>query len=345
MNKIDIKSLKLEELIKYIESIGEKKFRAKQIYEWLHNKQVLYFQEMTNISKSLITKLESNCYIAKFQAVEVLSSKNDETKKYLFKLNDKQVIETVFMVYKHGNSVCISSQAGCKMGCNFCASTIGGLIRNLTTSEMLEQVYHIERESKSSVSNIVIMGTGEPFDNYENLINFLRIITAEEGRNLGQRNITISTCGLVDKIIDFSKENIQANLAISLHAPNDTIRQEIMPIAKKYSYEQLLDSCKEYIDKTNRRITFEYSLIGGVNDSRNNALELASKLKGMLCHVNLIPVNQVDERKYSKSTDTDIHIFKNILENNKINVTIRRALGTDIDAACGQLRRKYLEDK
>jgi 23S rRNA (adenine2503-C2)-methyltransferase len=342
-NKIDIKSLKINELKELVESLGEKAFRAKQIYEWLHKKQVNTFLEMTNISKNLVDKLDEKCIINEFKIEDCLSSK-DGTKKLLFRLYDNQVIESVFMKYKHGNSVCISSQAGCKMGCKFCASTIGGLKRNLTPSEMLEQIYNIEKYTEEKVSNVVIMGTGEPFDNYDNVMTFLKIITSKEGRNIGQRNITISTCGLVDRIIDFAREKTQINLAISLHAPNDSIRKKIMPIVNKYSYSELINSCKEYIRITNRRITFEYSLINGVNDSKENAKELAKNLKGMLCHVNLIPVNEVKEKSYIRSNEENIHIFKSILENNNINVTIRRSLGKDIDAACGQLRRKYMDE-
>lgn len=342
MNRlVDIKSLDLDELIIFIESIGEKKFRASQIYTWLHQKEKLSFEDMTTLSKALIAKLKQSSNITKITQLDCLISNNDGTKKFLFELEDHQVIESVFMKYKHGNSVCISSQAGCKMGCKFCASTIGGLVRNLTPSEMLEQIYAIERYTNESISNIVVMGTGEPFDNYDNLMKFIKIINSKEGRNIGQRNITVSTCGIVPKIYNFADEHLGVNLAISLHGPNDEIRGKLMPIVNKYSYEELLASCKYYIEKTNRRITFEYALVKGINDRTEDAYLLSNRLKGLLCHVNLIPMNTIEGRIYEKSDEKSIMNFKNILTNKKITTTIRRSLGDEVNAACGQLRRTH----
>lgn len=342
INKLDIKSMTLEDLSQYIEDLNEKKFRAKQIYSWLHSKQVDSFDEMSNISNSLRNKLKETSYITELKEVTKLESK-DGTIKYLFELDDENVIESVFMKYKHGNSVCISSQVGCKMGCNFCASTIGGLVRQLSASEMLEQIYKIQKLSGEKVTNVVIMGTGEPLDNYDALINFIRIITSSEGLNISQRNITVSTCGIIDKINKLAEENFKITLAISLHAPNNNIRKKIMPVAAKYDYNDLINACKHYVDSTKRRITFEYSLIKDVNDSKECARELSKVLKGLLCHVNLIPVNTIEERNYSHSNNDTIQAFKKTLENNNINVTIRRELGSDIDAACGQLRRKHMK--
>ncbi len=345
MNRLpDIKSMDEIELIDFISSIGEKKFRAEQIYGWLHNKLVNSFEEMKNLSNTLKEKLRENAYIPNIEILDIKKS-NDGTEKYLFELEDGQAIETVLMTYKHGNSVCISSQAGCRMGCKFCASGINGLVRNLTPAEMLEQIYAVERASELPVSNIVVMGTGEPFDNYENLIKFIRIINSKNGKNIGQRNITVSTCGIVPKIYDFADLHLGVNLAISLHAPNDEIRQSLMPIVNKYTYEELMGACDYYIKKTNRRITFEYSLIKGVNDSKDDAYILAGKLKGMLCHVNLIPMNKVDEKPYEKSEDKSIKLFKDVLDSKKITTTIRRSLGDDVDAACGQLRKTYSSRK
>ncbi|WP_304941846.1 23S rRNA (adenine(2503)-C(2))-methyltransferase RlmN [Vallitalea guaymasensis] len=343
-DKVDILSMSMDELIEFMEKIGEKKFRAKQIYEWLHEKRVSSFTEMTNISKALQDKLAVNCDIVTLREVKKLESK-DGTRKYLFELNDHHVVESVFMSYKHGNSVCISSQVGCRMGCKFCASTIGGLKRNLTVSEMLGQVYEINRISGKRISNIVIMGTGEPLDNYDVLIKFIKIINSEEGMNISQRNITVSTCGIIEKINEIADENLKITLAISLHAPNNSIRKTMMPIANAYDYDLLIEACKDYVKKTKRRITFEYSLVKGVNDGIECAKELSKVLKGILCHVNLIPVNQVEERSYRHSSKDTILAFKNVLERHKIPTTIRRELGSDIDAACGQLRRSYTKDK
>lgn len=342
--KVDIKSLNLEELKQEMLRIGEKPFRAKQIYEWIHVKLAQSFDEMTNVSKQLRERLSENYEFNTLKEVNSLTSKNQETTKFLFELKDRRVIESVLMKYHHGNSVCISSQVGCRMGCKFCASTLGGLERNLAPSEMLEQIYQIQRISGERVANIVVMGTGEPLDNLENLLKFIEIITDANGLNISARNITVSTCGLVDKIRELASRNLQITLAISLHAPNDQKRKEIMPVAYRYSIDELLKACEFYYEKTGRRITFEYSLIENVNDQPEHAKELASKLKGLNCHINLIPVNPIKERDYKQSTNKNVQNFKKLLENYRINVTIRREMGADIDAACGQLRKSYMEE-
>lgn len=343
MEKEDIKGLSLPELTKVLETMSEKPFRAKQIYEWLHKKLVVSFDEMTNISKPLREKLAQKYEITPITMVDKLVSKNDGTTKFLFRLGDGRVIESVLMKYKHGNSVCISSQVGCRMGCRFCASTLGGLERNLTASEMLSQVYEIQRISGERVSNIVVMGTGEPLDNYDNFLEFIHRISDENGLNISQRNITASTCGLVERIRQLAEENLQITLAISLHAPNDTMRRELMPVANKYTIAEIMEACHYYYEKTGRRITFEYSLVKDSNDSGEAALELSRLLKGFNCHVNLIPVNPIKERNYRHSEEKYIQKFKLILERNGINVTIRRELGSDINAACGQLRKSYID--
>lgn len=343
MEKEDIKELSLLELTKVLETMSEKPFRAKQIYEWLHKKLVVSFDEMTNISKPLREKLAQRYEITKITVADVLVSQNDGTTKFLFRLGDGRVIESVLMKYKHGNSVCISSQVGCRMGCRFCASTLGGLERNLTVSEMLSQIYEIQRISGERVSNIVVMGTGEPLDNYDNFLKFVHRISDENGLNISQRNITASTCGLVERIRKLAEENLQITLAISLHAPNDTMRRELMPVANKYTISEIMEACHYYYEKTGRRITFEYSLVKDFNDSGEAALALSRLLKGFNCHVNLIPVNPIKERNYRHSEEKYIQKFKLILERNGINVTIRRELGGDINAACGQLRKSYMD--
>ncbi|MDF2609719.1 MAG: rRNA ((2503)-C(2))-methyltransferase RlmN [Lachnospiraceae bacterium] len=343
MNKIDIKSLQVEEVKNLMVELGDKAFRGKQIYDWIHVKLADNFDEMSNLSKSLREQLKERCELINLTVVDKLESAAGETAKYLFRLADDRVIESVLMKYHHGNSVCISSQVGCRMGCKFCASTIGGLERNLTASEMLDQIYKIQKLSGERVSNIVVMGTGEPLDNMENLLAFIKIISDENGLNISQRNITVSTCGLVEKIKELAHENLQITLAISLHAPNDTVRKELMPIANKYTIDEVLKACEYYFDRTGRRITFEYSLVEGVNDSKEYAVELSSRIKGLNCHVNLIPVNPIKERNYRQSESKYIQNFKNILEKNRINVTIRREMGTDINAACGQLRKSYMD--
>ena len=345
MEQLDIKSQDLPELKKTVEGLSEKPFRAKQIYEWLHKKQADSFQKMTNLSVSLREKLERNCQIVSLKVLEVQTSKLDGTQKYLFALPDGNVVESVLMKYHHGNSVCISSQVGCKMGCRFCASTIGGWTRNLLPSEMLDQVYKIQKLSKERVSNVVVMGTGEPLDNYDNLLRFIRMLSDEKGLHISQRNITVSTCGIVPRMYDLAQEDLQITLAISLHASNQQKREQLMPIARKYSLDELMKACRNYFEKTGRRLTFEYSLVGGENDSQEDAEELAHLIKGLNCHVNLIPVNPIKERSYVQSDKKVIANFQNKLEKYQINVTIRREMGRDIDGACGQLRKSYIDKK
>ena len=338
----DIKSMTLEELQELMVSMGEKKFRAKQIYGWLHQHLAVSYDEMANLPKSLKEKLEPYPVTA-LETIDVQISKIDGTRKYLFRLSDGNMIESVLMKYRHGNSVCISSQAGCRMGCRFCASTIGGLARNLLPSEMLDQIYRIQSSTGERISNVVVMGSGEPLDNYDNLLRFIHLLTAEGGLHLSQRNLTVSTCGSVPRMYQLADEKLQMTLAVSLHASNDEKRQELMPIAKKYSIKELLKACRYYFEKTGRRITFEYSLVAGVNDRKEDALELAGILKGMNCHVNLIPVNPVRERSFVRSGREAVENFKINLEKCGINGTIRREMGSDIDGACGQLRKRYME--
>ena len=340
MEQKDIRSLYFEELVNLIESYGEKKFRATQIFDWLHSKQADDFSEMKNVPNSLKEKLLNEWQIYTATKQRMQESKEDGTRKYLFRLKDGEYVESVFMRYSHGNSVCVSSQVGCRMGCSFCASTLDGLVRNLTAGEMLAQIYSIMRDTNERISNVVIMGSGEPFDNYDNVIRFMRLLSDEKGLNISGRNITVSTCGLVNKIRDFADEEMTATLAISLHASNDEKRKQIMPIAKSYSITEIIDACRYFFDKTGRRLTFEYSLIAGVNDSETEANELSNLLRGLNCHVNLIPVNPVKETGYKSPSKEAAYAFKNKLEKNHINVTIRREMGRDIDGACGQLRRR-----
>lgn len=339
---MDLRDLELEDIKEYLEDVGEKSFRGKQIFKWVH-KPLNSIDDMTDISKNLREKLKNDFYICNMDIVSVKQSKEDGTRKYLLSMKDGNIIECVFMKYKHGNSICISTQVGCQMGCNFCASTIGGKIRDLTAGEMIGQIFTVMLDTEENISNIVLMGTGEPFDNYDNVLKFFRIVNSKDGINIGMRHITVSTCGLVPEIKKLADEGIQVTLAVSLHAPNDNMRMSIMPIAKKYSLEELINACKYYIQKTNRRITFEYSLINGVNDSIENAKELIDLLHGMLCHVNLIPINTVKERDYKKSKKDKIESFKRELERKGIDTTVRRELGSDIEAACGQLRRQYMK--
>ncbi len=342
MDKVDIRSLNLDEMTQLILKIGEKKFRAKQLFSWFNKNLVFNYDEMNNISNKMKQSLNEVSEISEIEIYKKLQSKIDGTVKYLFKLNNKTIIESVFMKYEHGNTVCISSQAGCRMGCSFCASTIDGLDRNLTAGEMLAQVYEIQKDMGVRISNIVVMGSGEPLENFDNLIKFINIINSEDGLNISQRNITVSTCGLVDKIKKLESLNLQINLAISLHAPNDDVRNEIMPVNKKYNVEKLIKASKDYANNTKRRVTYEYALIKGVNDTERYANELGKKIKGSLCHVNLIPVNSIDENNYIKSDKVSINDFLNILKSLGISVTVRRELGADINGACGQLRKKHL---
>lgn len=343
MEKIDIKSLNYDELADYIVSIGEKKFRAAQLYSWMHEKLACSYDEMTNISDKLKKVLKENTLYTCLVPVRVQESQIDGTKKYLFRLYDGNLIESVFMRYHHGNSVCISSQVGCKMGCRFCASTLNGCVRNLEPSEMLDQIYRIQSLTGERVSNIVIMGSGEPMDNYDNVVKFLGLINSDKGLNISQRNITVSTCGLVPRIKQLAELKLQITLAISLHAPNDELRKTMMPIAYTYSIEQIMDACRYYLSQTARRISFEYSLVKGVNDSPECARQLIKLVHGMNCHINLIPVNPIKERDYEQSEKNSIHNFKEILEKSGVNVTIRREMGRDIDGACGQLRQNHIE--
>ena len=343
MENLDIKSLYPEELADELKGSGLPAFRAKQIYEWLHVKLAESYDEMTNLSKELREVLKEKYPIVALREVDSLHSAEDGTIKYLFRLNDDRVIESVLMKYHHGNSVCISSQVGCRMGCKFCASTIGGKERDLLPSEMLDQIYRIQALSGERVSNIVIMGTGEPLDNYDNVIRFLRMITNSQGLNISARNITVSTCGIPDKIRAFADEGLPITLALSLHAPNNEIRKKLMPVATQYELSQVMEAFRYYYEKTGRRLTFEYSLVEGINDEEEHAKELSKLVKGINCHINLIPVNPIKERDYKKSGNKKIQIFKNTLEKNRINVTIRREMGADIDAACGQLRKSYID--
>ena len=343
--KTDIKSLNLKELTEYMEQLGEKGFRAKQIYQWMHVKQVSSFEEMTNISKGLIEKLKENCSLVNLEQEAVQISQIDGTRKYLFRLSDGNVIESVLMRYKHGNSVCISSQVGCRMGCRFCASTLDGLVRGLTASGMLDQIYHISRDTGERVSNVVVMGTGEPMDNFDNLLKFIELLTDANGMNISQRNLTVSTCGIVPRMKELADKKLQITLALSLHASTQEKRKELMPIANKYEIHEVIDACKYYFEQTGRRITFEYSLVGGVNDTEEDVRNLCRLVKGINCHINLIPVNPIKERDYVQPTAQVTAEFKNKLEKNGINVTIRREMGRDIDGACGQLRKRYMGEK
>lgn len=343
MEQLDIKSLYEDELKEKMVSLGEKPFKGKQLYQWLHQKAVGSYEEMTNLSESLRQKLTKQEPLTHLEVVEVQTSKIDGTQKYLFRLADGNVIESVWMKYKHGNSVCISSQVGCRMGCRFCASTLDGLERNLTPSEMLRQVYQIQKITGERVSNIVIMGTGEPLDNYDNFLKFIHMVSDEDGLNISQRNITASTCGIVPNIRRLAEEKLQITLALSLHGSNQEKRRSLMPVANKYELHEVLEACDYYFEKTGRRITFEYSLVHGVNDTPEDAKELMGILKDRNCHLNLIPVNPIKERNYEKPDKKSAENFKNKLEKNGINVTIRREMGSDIDGACGQLRRKTMQ--
>ena len=343
MAKKDIASYSFEELKAEMEDLGEKAFRAKQIYEWLHKKLADDFEEMTNLSKPLREKLDERYEIRRVEVERRQISQIDGTNKFLFCLNDGNMVESVLMKYKHGNSVCISSQVGCRMGCRFCASTLDGLERNLTPSEMLRQVYQIQKITGERVSNIVIMGTGEPLDNYDNFVKFVHMISDEHGLNISQRNITASTCGIVPNIRRLAEENLQITLALSLHGSNQEKRRSLMPVANKYELSEVLLACDYYFEKTGRRITFEYSLVHGINDTPEDAGELTGILKHRNCHLNLIPVNPIKERNYEKPDKKSAENFKNKLEKNGINVTIRREMGSDIDGACGQLRRKTMQ--
>lgn len=339
--KQDIKSLNQTELEGFFVSLGEKPFRARQVYRWLHVRHAASFDEMTDISKTLQEKLRAACELTVLRQ-ELVQRSRDGTAKYLFALPDGNMIESVRMKYKHGNSVCISSQAGCRMGCRFCASALGGLVRNLTPAEMLDQIYRIQADIGERVSHVVVMGTGEPLDNYDNLLKFLELLTDENGLHISQRNITVSTCGIVPNMRRLAQEKLQITLAVSLHASSQEKRQQLMPVANKYEIHELLEACGEYFARTGRRITFEYSLVGGVNDRIEDAVQLAALIKNINCHVNLIPVNPIEERDYVQSSKRAVMEFKDKLEKYGVTVTVRREMGRDIDGACGQLRRRQI---
>lgn len=337
---IDIKSMNVPELEGLLAHWGQPKFRAKQIFSWLHDKRVLTFGEMTNLPAALREKLETECAITSLEVERKLVSQLDGTVKYLYRLPDGQHVESVRMQYEHGISLCISSQVGCKMGCAFCASTKAGFVRNLTASEILEQVYAAGRDAGERIGSIVMMGIGEPLDNFDNVMRFLELVADPNGLNLSHRHISLSTCGVVDRIRELAEKDLQITLSISLHATDDEARSAIMPVNRRWQIGELLDACREYTDRTHRRISYEYALISGVNDSRRQAEELAGLLKGMLCHVNLIPVNYVREAGYEKSPRKRVYEFQKVLNDRGINATVRRTLGADINAACGQLRRE-----
>lgn len=343
--KIDLKSLTLPELNELLADWGEKPFRARQLYQWMHQKLTRGYEEMTNLPKQLRDKCSQLCDYTALEAVRIQKSAIDGTRKFLFRLSDGNDIESVWMRYHHGNSVCISSQVGCRMGCRFCASTLDGLERSLTPSEMLDQVYAVTLLTHERVSNVVVMGIGEPLDNYDNLVRFIKMLTDENGLHISQRSITVSTCGLVPRMRQLADERLQITLALSLHAATDEKRRELMPIANRYSIAELMGACRYYFERTGRRITFEYSLVGGVNDTDGDAERLAALAGELGCHINLIPVNPIKERNYRQSGAQRIQSFKNKLEKKKITVTIRREMGRDIDGACGQLRRKEMRAK
>lgn len=340
--KTDIKSLSFDELGTFLSGLSLPRFRTAQVFDWLHNKQVTSFGEMTNLSKALIAQLEECAFITSHTIEKKLVSKIDGTVKYLFSLPDGSLCESVVMTYEHGKSICISTQIGCRMGCSFCASTKAGFVRHMTSSEIIEQLYAAQRDLGERIGHIVLMGIGEPLDNYDNVLKFLRLVSDERGANLSLRHVSLSTCGLVDRIDRLAEEQLGLTLSVSLHAPNDTIRNQTMPVSLKWPIDELIAACRRYVEKTSRRISFEYALIAGLNDSDVCADELASRLKGMLCHVNLIPVNEIKETSYKKSQKERIYAFQQRLIRRGINATVRRTLGADISAACGQLRREQL---
>lgn len=338
----DLKSMNMQELTAFVTGLGEKPFRARQLCEWLHVKQAGSFAGMTNLPKAFREQLEKDCELVRLVPVDVQVSAVDGTRKYLFSLPDGNMVESVLMRYKHGNSVCVSSQVGCRMGCKFCASTLDGLVRSLAPSEMLEQVYCIGRDIGERISNVVVMGTGEPLDNYENLLRFIELLTDENGLHISQRNVTVSTCGIVPKMRSLADERLAITLALSLHASTQKKRLALMPVANRYDIHEVIDACRYYFEKTGRRVTFEYSLVGSVNDTGEDAARLASLLSGMNCHVNLIPVNPIRERDYAGPNACTVRAFQERLTKSGLNVTVRREMGQDIDGACGQLRRRHM---
>jgi 23S rRNA (adenine2503-C2)-methyltransferase len=334
--------MSLDELTNEIVALGEKRFRVKQIYKWIHVKRVRSFSEMSDLSVTLREKLDTAFEIKSLTLVRELTSSNDGTRKFLFMLNDGEYVETVFMVYKHAFSLCISSQVGCKMGCSFCASGIAGFVRNLSPSEMLLQVYEAERLTGQTIGSLVMMGIGEPLDNFDNTVRFLKLISDEHGKNLSARHISLSTCGIVPRIYDLAKLRLGLTLSVSLHQADDRRRSEIMPVNNAYNITELMTACRDYIETTGRRISFEYAVADGVNDSREDADRLIKLLRGINCHVNLIPVNRVKETAYITKRDT-VRQFQKYLEDGKLGVTVRRTLGSDINAACGQLRNSQIQ--
>ena len=336
----DIKSMNLAELQQAVQALGEPSFRAKQIFVWLH-RGVTSFEEMTNLSKPLRQKLADSFQLTAPQVARKQVSQRDGTVKYLWRLADGNCVETVLMRYHHGNTVCISSEVGCAMGCAFCASTQGGLVRRLTPAEMLDQVLFTQLDSGLPVSNIVLMGIGEPLDNYDTVMRFLELVNSPDGLNIGMRHISLSTCGLVPRIDRLAEENLQLTLSVSLHVPDDAIRSQLMPVNRRYDIAQLLDACRRYYDKTGRRISFEYAMIDGVNDTPQMAQLLIRRLRGLPAHVNLIPLNHVDESPLRPSSRQAVQAFQQTLQEHGVTATVRRTLGSDIDASCGQLRKKY----
>lgn len=336
----DIKSLSRQELRDTLKAMGQPAFREKQIFTWLH-RGVTSFEEMTNLSKALRQELDERFYITVPEAVRRQVSRQDGTRKYLWKLRDGNCVESVLMQYHHGNTICISSEVGCAMGCAFCASTLGGLVRRLEPSEMLDQVIFTQLDSGLPISNIVLMGIGEPLDNYDTVLKFLHLVNDPDGLNIGMRHISLSTCGLVPKIDRLAEEDLQITLSVSLHAPDNETRSKIMPVNRAYPVEELIEGCRRYFDKTGRRISFEYAMIRGVNDTPEAAELLLRRLKGMMAHVNLIPLNNVEESPLKPSTPAAVARFQKILNEGGVTATVRRTLGSDIDASCGQLRRKY----
>ena len=346
-DKMSIYSIRLDQLEEYIVSIGEKKFRAKQIYDWLYKKRITDFSGMKNVPKSLQEKLAEEFEITTLKTI-IKQESADGTMKFLFELQDKYTIESVLMKNKYGNSLCVTTQVGCRIGCTFCASTLGGLKRNLEAGEIVSQVLKVQQEldkKDERISSIVIMGLGEPFENYDEMMDFIRIVNSDESFNIGARHITVSTSGIVPKIYDFANEKVQINFAVSLHAPTNELRSKIMPVNRAYNIDKLMEALKYYQETTNRRITFEYGLMGKVNDQKEHAEKLSEIIKGLNCHVNLIPINYVPERNYVRTSKSDIFTFEKVLKKNKVNVTIRRTQGDDIDAACGQLRAKERKEE
>ena len=342
MEKVDISSMTLPRLTEWVTgTLGEPKFRAGQIYRWVHEKRVGSFAEMTNLSAALRQKLEQSAFLTVLSTRRRLESRLDETVKLLLELPDQNCVEAVLMRYEHGLSLCISTQVGCRMGCKFCASTLGGLVRRLEPSELLDQVIFAQKDSGMEISNIVLMGIGEPLDNFDNVMRFLELINSPDGLNIGMRHISLSTCGLVDKIRLLAQKKLQLTLSVSLHSPDDESRSKIMPVNRRWNVEQLLAACKEYYEITGRRVSFEYTMIDGVSDSPEQAELLAKKLQGMAAHVNMIPLNSVEESGLRCSSRQAIAKFQEILERRGVTATVRRTLGSDINASCGQLRRKY----